>query len=219
MFLIIIFDYFYYLVFMKYCAIVVNMFYFKRTLGLIIGTGLVCTIGTPAYGIDFQSSNQVEVQEVKTDSPKAPAQSMVVSTKIEEQVAARDSFTVMTHEELVADVTSSKIDVSSIPGNAGLLGAAMAQIGVYEDCTAMVENALRALGYEVADLGPMQFGQYGVQVDPSQIQPGDIMMRPGHVAIYAGDGMAVHGGFGWKNGVTYTTWDSDPYSYAQIIRV
>jgi len=207
------------LVFIKYCAIVVNMFYFKRTLGLIIGTGLVFSLSTPAYGIDFQSSNQVEVQEVKTDSPKAPAQSLIVSAKTEEQVAARDSFTVMTHAELVAGVTSSKIDASSLPGNAGLLGAAMAQIGVHEDCTAMVENALRALGYDVPDLGPMQFGQYGVQVAPSEIQPGDIMMRPGHVAIYAGDGMGVHGGFGWQNGVTYTTIDSDPYSYAVIIRV
>lgn len=195
------------------------MFYFKRTLGLIIGTGLVCTFGTPAYGIDFQSSNQVEVQEFKTDSPKAIGQNFIVSAVKPDTTAVRDSITVMTHEELVAEVASAKIDTSSLPGNAGLLGAAMAQIGIREDCTAMVENALRALGYEVGDLGPMQFVQYGVQVDPSQIQPGDIMMRSGHVAIYAGDGMAVHGGFGWQNGVTYTTIDSDPYSYAVIIRV
>lgn len=207
------------MVFIKYCAIVVNMFYFKRTLGLIIGTGLVCTFGTPAYGIDFQSSNQVEVQEFKTDSPKAAGQKFIVTSVSNDTAAARDSITVMTHEELVAEVTSAKIDVSSLPGNAGLLGAAMAQLGIHEDCTAMVENALRALGYDVPDLGPMQFGAYGVQVDPSQIQPGDIMMRSGHVAIYAGDGMAVHGGFGWANGVTYTTIDSDPYSYAIIIRV
>lgn len=193
------------------------MFYFKRTLGLIVGTGLVFSLSTPAYGIDFQSSNQVEVQEVKTDSPKAPVQSMIVSTKVVSQVAVRDSVTVMTHAELVVEVASNQIDASSLPGNAGLLGAAMAQIGMYEDCTAMVENALRALGHDVPDLGPMQFGQYGVQVDPSQIQPGDIMMRSGHVAIYAGSGMSVQGGFGGV--VAYTGSDSDPYGYAIIIRV
>lgn len=102
-------------------------------------------------------------------------------------------------------------------GSAGLLGAARAQLGITQDCTAMVENALRALGYSVGDLAPMGFGGYGYQVSPDQAQPGDIMMRGGHVAIYAGNGVAVHGGF---NGSTVeTSIDGSPYNYAVIIRL
>lgn len=195
------------------------MFYFKRTLGLIVGTGLVCVTGTPAYGIDFQPWRQVEVQEVKTDSLKPLVQEINISAKSDDIVAERDSFVVMTHEELVAELSSpnSSISPASLPSNLGLLGAAMAQLGAYGDCTMLVENSLRALGYSVPDLGPMGFASYGAQVSPSEAQPGDIMMRGGHVAIYAGGGMAVQGGF--NGSVVYTSQQADPNSYSIIVRV
>jgi hypothetical protein len=100
----------------------------------------------------------------------------------------------------------------------GILGAARAQLGVYQDCTALVENSLRMLGYSVGDLGTMSFGGYGVQVSPAEAQPGDIMMRGSHVAIYSGNGVAIHGGY---NGTTIETGGniSNPHNYAVIIRV
>ena len=190
------------------------MFYFKRTLGLIVGTGLVCTIGTPAYGIEFHQSNQVEVQEVKTDSRDRVQTVEIISSA--QPLAQRSEVTVVEASVTVEPVHTQPVPVS-LPGNQGLLGAALAQIGWAEDCTALVENALRAIGYQVPDLGPMGFVGYGVQVDASQIQPGDLMVRGGHVAIYAGDGMAVHGGFGGR--VVLTSTDSDPYTYLAIIRI
>lgn len=202
------------MLFTKYAAILVNMFYFKRTLGLIVGTGLVCITATPAYGIEFPQSNQVEVQEVKTDSRDKVQTIEIVS--VVQPLAQRSEVTVTEASVAVEPVQTQPIP-TSLPGNQGLLGAALAQIGWAEDCTALVENALRAIGYQVPDLGPMGFIGYGVQVDASQIQPGDIMIRSGHVAIYAGDGMAVHGGFGGR--VVLTSTDSDPYSYHAIIRI
>lgn len=202
------------MLFVKYAAILVNMFYFKRTLGLIVGTGLVCTIGTPAYGIEFHQSNQVEVQEVKTDSRDKVQKIEIVSVA---QPLAQRSEVVVTEASVAVEPVHTQPVSTSLPGNQGLLGAALAQMGWAEDCTALVENALRAIGYEVPDVGPMQFMQYGVQVDPSQIQPGDIMIRSNHAAIYAGDGMAVHGGFNGR--VVLTSTDSDPYGYFAIIRI
>ena len=63
----------------------------------------------------------------------------------------------------------------------------------------------------------MGFSSYGYRVEPSQAQYGDIMMRDGHVAIYLGNGRAVHGGF---NGMTVESeYDANPYGYAVIVRL
>nr|WP_226759211.1 NlpC/P60 family protein [Arthrobacter sp. SO3] len=83
--------------------------------------------------------------------------------------------------------------------NATLLSMAYGQIGITQDCTAMVEKALNAAGIPVGDIGPQAFLKYGkVVADP---QPGDIIVQSGHVAIYAGNGQAISGGM---NGVNAT---------------
>ncbi|MET3945961.1 cell wall-associated NlpC family hydrolase [Arthrobacter sp. UYCu512] len=83
--------------------------------------------------------------------------------------------------------------------NATLLAVAYGQVGITQDCTAMVEKALNAAGIPVGDIGPMGFMNYGKVVgDP---QPGDIIVQSGHVAIYAGNGQAISGGM---NGVNAT---------------
>ena len=45
--------------------------------------------------------------------------------------------------------------------NAAMVASAYAQIGIMQDCTAMVERALGSAGIPVGDLGPMQFMNYG----------------------------------------------------------
>jgi cell wall-associated NlpC family hydrolase len=83
--------------------------------------------------------------------------------------------------------------------NATLLSVAYGQIGITQDCTAMVEKALNAAGIPVGDIGPTAFMNYGKVVgDP---QPGDMIVQSGHVAIYAGNGQAISGGM---NGVNAT---------------
>jgi len=76
---------------------------------------------------------------------------------------------------------------------AGILASAYAQIGINQDCTAMVERALSSVGIHTGDIAPLDFLRYGVIV--SNPQPGDLMVTAGHVAVYAGNGMAISGGF------------------------
>ncbi|HEY3573231.1 MAG TPA: NlpC/P60 family protein [Arthrobacter sp.] len=83
--------------------------------------------------------------------------------------------------------------------NAAMLASAYAQIGITQDCTAMVEKALGAAGIHVGDLAPMQFLSYGKVV--STPQPGDMVVQSGHVAIYAGGGKVISGGM---NGINAT---------------
>ncbi|WP_445154217.1 hypothetical protein ACTWLI_12990 [Arthrobacter sp. Hor0625] len=81
--------------------------------------------------------------------------------------------------------------------NAAMLAAAYSQIGITQDCTAMVEKALGAAGIPVGDLGPQQFMNYGKVVGTPQ--PGDMIVQSGHVAIYAGDGQVISGGMNGSN--------------------
>lgn len=83
--------------------------------------------------------------------------------------------------------------------NASMVSSAYAQVGITQDCTAMVEKALGASGIPVGDLAPMQFMDHGKVV--STPQPGDMVVQSGHVAIFVGNGKVVSGGM---NGVNET---------------
>lgn len=82
---------------------------------------------------------------------------------------------------------------------AALVASARAQLGATQDCTILAEQALRSVGKSVGDLAPLQFHQYGTPV--SAPQPGDLMIRAGHVGIYIGGGQAISSGM---NGVNET---------------
>ncbi|MHA7284219.1 LysM peptidoglycan-binding domain-containing protein [Arthrobacter sp. TMS2-4] len=80
---------------------------------------------------------------------------------------------------------------------AALVASAYSQIGSIQDCTILVERALRSIGKNVGDLGPMQFLQYGTVV--ATPAPGDLVVRPGHVAIYVGGGKVISSGMNGAN--------------------
>ncbi|MDQ0825661.1 LysM repeat protein [Arthrobacter sp. B2I5] len=88
---------------------------------------------------------------------------------------------------------------------AAILASAYSQVGVGQDCTAMVEKALRSVGKSVGDLAPTQFFQYGTVV--SAPAPGDLIITSGHVGVYAGDGQVVSGGVnGYSTEVHSISW-------------
>lgn len=82
---------------------------------------------------------------------------------------------------------------------AAIVASARAQLGATQDCTVLVEQALRSVGKSVGDLAPAQFYQYGTPV--SAPQPGDLMISGGHVGVYIGGGQAISSGM---NGVNET---------------
>lgn len=74
--------------------------------------------------------------------------------------------------------------------------AALAQVGVNQDCTMLVTNSLKAVGIDFHG-APAAYLSLGPLTDNPV--PGDIIVYQGHVAIYIGNGQAVHGGW---NGYT-----------------
>ncbi|MDQ0923196.1 LysM repeat protein [Pseudarthrobacter sp. W1I19] len=88
---------------------------------------------------------------------------------------------------------------------ASILASAYGQVGVQQDCTAMVEKALRSVGKSVGDLAPGQFYQYGSVVGTPAA--GDLVITAGHVGVYAGNGQVVSGGVdGFKTEVHSISW-------------
>lgn len=86
--------------------------------------------------------------------------------------------------------------------------AAKAQIGVYQDCTMLVTNALKAAGINFHGW-PMEYASLGEWTnDPV---PGDICIYNGHVALYIGNGKAIHGGWLGSNTVESTVECTNPF--------
>lgn len=120
---------------------------------------------------------------------------------------------VATQAAVAAPVAAAPAPVAAAPAaapaaggvNAAMVASAYAQIGIFQDCTAMVEKALGSAGIPVGDLGPMQFMNYGKVV--SDPQPGDMIVQSGHVAIYIGNGQAISGGInGNQTGIHPISW-------------
>ncbi|QOT19725.1 NlpC/P60 family protein [Paenarthrobacter sp. YJN-5] len=95
---------------------------------------------------------------------------------------------------------------------AAIAEAALAQLGETQDCVKMVSDALATVGVKWYDW-PIGALRLGTQVPLSQAQRGDVLYYVNgagtsvagmaHVAIYIGDGKAVHGGF---NGSQTVVW-------------
>ncbi len=93
--------------------------------------------------------------------------------------------------------------------NSTILAAAYAQIGVTQDCTMLVTNSLAAVGIHFHDW-PAGYLSLGRTVSAAEAQPGDIIYYANggagvaHVAIYAGNGQAVHGGYNGNQTVLFS---------------
>ncbi|MBG6192309.1 LysM repeat protein [Arthrobacter sp. CAN_A212] len=97
----------------------------------------------------------------------------------------------------IASAAKAAPSVSASGVGAALVASAYGQIGSIQDCTVLVERALRSIGLNVGDLGPSQFAQYGSVV--SSPAPGDLVINAGHIAIYVGGGKVISSGMNGAN--------------------
>nr|WP_152816967.1 NlpC/P60 family protein [Arthrobacter bussei] len=97
---------------------------------------------------------------------------------------------------------------------AGLVASAYGQIGIAQDCTAMVETALRSVGKSVGDLAPGQFFQFGDVVGTPAA--GDLVITGGHVAIYVGNGQVISGGLNGLNTDIHNLSDLPGASFVRV---
>lgn len=109
--------------------------------------------------------------------------------------------------QLAAAGTAGALAPAAIGSGAGatIAAAAYAQLGVSQDCTALATNALAAAGIHYHGW-PAGYLSLGRTVSAAEAQPGDLAyyqnggVGMAHIAVYVGNGMAVHGG--WNGGTT-----------------
>jgi outer membrane biosynthesis protein TonB len=92
---------------------------------------------------------------------------------------------------------------------ARIAAAALAQLGRMQDCTMLATNALAAVGVSFHDW-PAGYLSLGTTVPASAAVPGDLIyyanggMGLAHIAVYIGNGVAVHGGWNGNQTVTFS---------------
>ena len=202
----------------------------KKTLRAVgaasVSAALVGVLALPAYASSFenQSEAQTGFAQVLTTNDSAdiviPAQMPLAEVQPATAVV----------ERVTSSATSNPVSISlprDIPsgvGASGIVNGALAQIGIHQDCTDLVQNSLAAAGYvSRRDAGGPDLGanlgswaRFGTQVSIDSLAPGDILIYGGssHVAIYLGGGMAVHGGVYFYGG-TAVLPVSAAYGYLQ----
>jgi cell wall-associated NlpC family hydrolase len=137
----------------------------------------------------------VEEPEPVVEAPAAPA-----------APAAQPAATIK-----VASSTSAAqaAPVAASGKGQAILSAAYAQLGVNQDCTMLVTNSLAAVGINFHDW-PAGYLSLGRTVSAAEAQPGDLIYYAdggagmAHIAVYAGNGQAVHGGYNGNQTVVFS---------------
>ncbi|MDM7990812.1 NlpC/P60 family protein [Arthrobacter sp. zg-Y877] len=124
---------------------------------------------------------------------QAPAAEATAQQQVRGNAAVAGNSTSLT--------TASARPVQAATGVASTIAsAAYAQLGVGQDCTRLVTNALAAAGINHHGY-PASYLSLGRTVSAAEAMPGDLIyyanggMGLAHIAVYVGGGQAVHGGF------------------------
>ena len=129
-------------------------------------------------------------KETPAAAPKAEVKKETTVATAAPSVAAKPA----------APAAAATTQAASSNKGAAIYQAALAQLGRYQDCTMLVTNALKAVGINFHDW-PIGYMSLGTVVPASQAQPGDLIyyanggLGMAHIAVYAGNGQAVHGGW------------------------
>ena len=162
---------------------------------------------TPAPAAQTKAATPAPKAETKavaqTPAPAAP-KAATPAPKAETKPAAQTPApAAQTKAATPAPAAQTKPAATTAPSgskNAAIYQAALAQVGRYQDCTMLVTNALKSVGINYHDW-PAGYMKLGTQVSASQAQAGDLVYYANggtglaHIAVYAGNGQAVHGGW------------------------
>ncbi|MCI7456514.1 C40 family peptidase [Actinomyces urogenitalis] len=193
----------------------------RRGFAVAASSGLALTMiasGANAAGQDAENLRS-SAGTLKV-GPVAEAESLAASNapiKVSEQVAADDAAVVTEVETVTAEVVQER---NAVATGQGLIDYGMQFLGVPYvwgassptafDCSGFVSYVYASIGVSIPHQSSAIRNMAGASVvSASEAQAGDIMWWPGHVGLYAGDGMVLESVPG---GVTHrAVWGSPTY--------
>lgn len=188
---------------------------FKKTLRMVgagaISATLVGVFALPAYASSDTSGSIGTAEEAQVAFAQALTTSSLPDIAVPDHLPTAEEQELIVETPVIATESEAGPSYAALPagaGASGLVAAAYAQLGVAQDCTDLVQNALAAVGMTTSrlaggpDLGVGSFASFGAVYgfDASALAPGDILIWPNapHAAIYVGGGQVVHGGWGYN---------------------
>lgn len=183
-------------------------------------SGLVLTSGIAANAAETnvqRESTSASALEVQSGTPATISAESTIAISYEKPAVSTSPAPVVAKPQV--KVQDSKAGNGAESGSsfgtagsavasgngAAIAAAAYAQLGVAQDCTALASNALAAAGINFHGW-PAGYLSLGRTVSASEARPGDLAyyknggVGMAHIAVYVGNGMAVHGG--WNGGTT-----------------
>ncbi|MEV4991724.1 MULTISPECIES: NlpC/P60 family protein [Micrococcaceae] len=197
--------------------------------GLVLTSGIAANAADTNVKRDSAPASQMEVESV-VDAPISAASTIAISyekpavtttpapvaepepeVQVQEAApAAQPAAPKVTAKVATAAAPAAPAAQASASGKgAAILSAAYAQLGVMQDCTMLVTNSLAAVGIHFHDW-PAGYLSLGRTVSAAEAQPGDLIYYANggsgmaHIAVYAGNGMAVHGGYNGNQTVVFS---------------
>ncbi|QCB98703.1 hypothetical protein E5206_18790 [Arthrobacter sp. PAMC25564] len=189
--------------------------------GLVLTSGIAANAAetnvqresTSASALDVQSAAPATISAASTiaisyEKPAVSTSPAPVVEAAKPVVEVQDAAAATTGgSQLATAGTAGALAPAAIGSGAGatIAAAAYAQLGVSQDCTALATNALAAAGIHYHGW-PAGYLSLGRTVSAAEAQPGDLAyyqnggVGMAHIAVYVGNGMAVHGG--WNGGTT-----------------
>ncbi|MFV0434348.1 MAG: NlpC/P60 family protein [Leucobacter sp.] len=176
----------------------------------------------PATTVDADVAEEVLEQERKEKEAKKAAAAAKKAEEAQRQAADEQGGEATPAASPASnDTSSSGKDVPAGKGASAIVSGALAQVGVNQDCTDLVQNSLAAAGiiarrdqggYDLGTSTSEYVGLGGTQITSGDYAPGDVLIWDGrHVAIYIGNGQAVHGGYGGNQTVVASAFlDGSP---------
>lgn len=182
----------------------------------------VDTIGKQTVSIEGKNKKTNEKANVKVDVKVQDTTAPVITCEDSITIAQNEKFDINNYVSLNEEGTvelTNKVDTTNVgaitttiqakdkAGNVSkknitinvekdfyqrIADAALAQVGVNQDCTMLVTNSLAAVGINFHGTPTAYLSLGELTNNPV---PGDICVYQGHVALYIGNGQAVHGGW------------------------
>ena len=153
---------------------------------------------------ETSDTDKLIVKDQKSTSVALKKEAPKATSKTTQETTKKTTTSTATKQTTQAAQTQTPVQSGSV-AQAGskqqaIYQAALAQIGRIQDCTMLVTNSLKNVGINFHDW-PIGYFSLGKQIPASEAVPGDLVYYANggtgwaHIAVYAGNGQAVHGGW------------------------